>query len=116
MTALQCFQESSRVSVEKEDGETRNRWVVVRQFDILSCSHSTTRQRLVGIAALTGVVTSDALYHSASEFAKQVSILIPGLLLTLYEADLDMVKVEYVHYPSCLAEPFLMFFPSERRS
>lgn len=52
------------------------------------------RQRLVGIAALTGVVTSDALYHSTSEFPKQISIIIPGLLTTLYEADLEVVKVE----------------------
>ena len=52
------------------------------------------RQRLVGIAALTGVVTSDVLYHSTSEFPRQVSIIIPGLFRTLYEADLEVVKVE----------------------
>jgi hypothetical protein len=64
------------------------------RLTVIPCSHFKIRQRLVGIAALTGVVTSDALYHSASEFVKQVFIVIPGLLLTLYEADLDTVKVE----------------------
>jgi len=52
------------------------------------------RQRLVGIAALTGVVTSDALYHPTSEFSSQISIIIPGLLFTLQEADLEVVKKE----------------------
>jgi hypothetical protein len=52
------------------------------------------RQRLVGIAALTGVVTSEALYHPTSEFSNQVSIIIPGLLLTLQEADVEVLKDE----------------------
>jgi hypothetical protein len=52
------------------------------------------RRRLIGIAALTGVVTSDALYHTASEFARQVLIILRGLLYSPLEADLEALKEE----------------------
>ncbi|KAF8517830.1 hypothetical protein JB92DRAFT_2904721 [Gautieria morchelliformis] len=104
MTALQCFSTTSRVATEKGDGETQN------------------RQRLVGIAAMTGTVTSDALYHSTAEFPRQVSTIIPGLLMTLCEADMDVVKVEAAiikHQPSASSAYLSEFRPrplAERRA
>jgi len=53
-----------------------------------------SRRRLIGIAVLTSVVTSDVLYHATSEFASQVSTIIPGILYTLKEADIDVLKDE----------------------
>ncbi|KAF8591435.1 hypothetical protein K439DRAFT_1380352 [Ramaria rubella] len=104
MTTLQCFSDLSKVAAEKGDSEVRN------------------RQRLVGIAALTGVVTSDALYHSTSRFSKQISIIIPGLLLTLHEADLHVVRDEAAtikHQPSASSAYLSEFRPrplAERRA
>lgn len=43
----------------------------------------TLRTRLVGLAALTGVVTSEALYHSTQQLKAQVSIFMVSLFTPL---------------------------------
>ncbi|KAH9049151.1 hypothetical protein EDB84DRAFT_1657862 [Lactarius hengduanensis] len=56
-------------------------------------SEFTNRTRLVGLAALTGVVTSEALY-SSSTFKTQVSALVPAVLSSLQEVELFMLEDE----------------------
>ena len=53
------------------------------------------RTRLVGLAALNGVVTSEALY-SSSTFKGQVSILVPAILSNLQEIELSVLEDELV--------------------
>ncbi|KAF8272538.1 hypothetical protein EI94DRAFT_1796139 [Lactarius quietus] len=53
----------------------------------------TNRTRLVGLAALTGVVTSEALY-SSSTYKSQVSVLVPAILSSLQEEELSVLEDE----------------------
>jgi protein EFR3 len=50
--------------------------------------------RLVGLAAITAAVTSDAFYSSADRFPRQVATAIPALLHSLEEADIHIVTNE----------------------
>ncbi|KAK6910623.1 hypothetical protein I203_104655 [Kwoniella mangroviensis CBS 8507] len=43
------------------------------------------RTRLLGLAGLNGAILSDSLYSSNTEFPKQISILLPPLLINLFE-------------------------------
>lgn len=50
--------------------------------------------RLVGLAALTGVVTSEALYHTSSQLRDQVAAFVPALVLPLLEVDVSTLDHE----------------------
>ncbi|KAI0701799.1 hypothetical protein BC835DRAFT_1411283 [Cytidiella melzeri] len=52
------------------------------------------RTRLVGLAALTGVVTSDALYNSTTQLKMQISTLIPALLIPLLDGEISVLDHE----------------------
>lgn len=52
--------------------------------------------RLVGLAALVGVVTSEVLYNSTSQFKVQISTLIPAFLVPLLEVDISALDNECV--------------------
>jgi hypothetical protein len=60
-----------------------------------SSSEPSRRTRLVGLAVLTSVVTSEALY-SSSTFNDQVTALVPALLSNLQEVDLSALEDESV--------------------
>ena len=62
------------------------------------------RIRLVGLAALTSVVTSEALY-SSSTFNVQVTTLIPALLSNLHEVELPALEDELVEFAFCEEPP-----------
>lgn len=64
------------------------------------------RIRLVGLAALTSVVTSEALY-SSSTFNDQVTTLIPALLSNLQEVELLALEDEYVEFALCEERPLI---------
>jgi protein EFR3 len=53
------------------------------------------RTRLVGLAAINGVVTSEALY-SSSTFKDQVATLVPATLSNLQEIELSVLEDELV--------------------
>ncbi|PSS05382.1 hypothetical protein PHLCEN_2v3871 [Hermanssonia centrifuga] len=83
MSCLQVFSHMGRV--DGEDSEVRN------------------RTRLVGLATLTGVVTSEALYHSPTQFKAQVTTLIPALVVPLLEVEvlsLDHEAAEVKEQPN----------------
>lgn len=50
--------------------------------------------RLVGLAALTGVVTSEALYNSTTQLKAQISTFMPALLIPLLETDVSTLDAE----------------------
>ena len=52
--------------------------------------------RLIGIAALTSAVSSDAFYGAPPDFTKQVGVTMPALLASLHEAGADALKTECV--------------------
>jgi hypothetical protein len=68
---------------------------------------ATHRIRLVGLAALTSVVTSEALY-SSSTFNVQVTSLIPPLLSNLQEVELPALEDELVEFALCEELPLIV--------
>lgn len=80
---------------KSEDHEERNRRALYFSLyhDVLNGIH---RTRLVGLSALTGAVTSSALYNSSAEFKTQVAIITPALLLTIQQAELSVLNDEFV--------------------
>lgn len=66
----------------------------------------TNRARLVGLAALTGVVTSEALY-SSSTFKGQVSALVPAILISLQEVELSVLEDESANLRQKPLSPYL---------
>jgi protein EFR3 len=52
------------------------------------------RTRLVGLAALTSVVTSEALYHSIPQLKVQASIFMASLVVPLLEVEVSSLNRE----------------------
>ncbi|KAI0347191.1 hypothetical protein BDW22DRAFT_1351558 [Trametopsis cervina] len=52
------------------------------------------RTRLVGLAALIGVVTSEALYNSTTQLKMQISTFIPALLIPLTDVEISVLEHE----------------------
>ncbi len=50
--------------------------------------------RLVGLAALVGVVNSEALYHSMTYFQPQVSVIMRALLVPFLQVDVPVLDHE----------------------
>jgi protein EFR3 len=50
------------------------------------------RTRLIGLAALKGVVNSEALYNDSGQFRVQVSTIIRPLLVTLLQAEIHILN------------------------
>ena len=51
----------------------------------------------MGLAALAGVVNSEVLYHTSSEFKTQVTIIVRPLLVTLLFTELSILDQAYVY-------------------
>ncbi|KAF9076803.1 hypothetical protein BDP27DRAFT_1442186 [Rhodocollybia butyracea] len=50
------------------------------------------RSRLVGLAAITGALNSEALYNDSRQFRAQISIIMRPILKTLFETDLETLN------------------------
>ncbi|KAG9015883.1 plasma membrane localization protein [Tulasnella sp. 427] len=53
-----------------------------------------SRKRLVGLAAISSAIQSDALFNTSSIFADQVRVIVGGLLRIVGQADLSMLSTE----------------------
>ncbi|KAI0053018.1 hypothetical protein FA95DRAFT_1055084 [Auriscalpium vulgare] len=77
------------------------------------------RTRLVGLAALTGAVTSEALYSSTT-FRHQVSHIVSALLINVQEVEIAVLENESVSLKQKPMSPYLEEFrtrpPVERRA
>lgn len=78
----------------KGDSENRNRCVDCVRSAAESHSLRTSRTRIVGLGALSGAVTSAALFHSPTEFQRQVDAIIPPILFNIQSHDLDRLNEE----------------------
>ena len=52
----------------------------------------------MGLAALAGVVNSEVLYHTSSEFKTQVTIIVRPLLVTLLFTELSVLDQMYAYF------------------
>ncbi|KAG1755543.1 hypothetical protein EDB19DRAFT_1891798 [Suillus lakei] len=68
------------------------RFVQLSTAEVKSVDHELrNRTRLVGLAALTGAVNSEALYCSSTQYKPQVSIISHALLFHVMNADLSVL-------------------------
>lgn len=78
------------------------------------------RARLVGLAALTGVVTSEALYHSTPHLKMQVQIFLPAFIVPLLEVDVSTLDQGVSEVKTQPNSPYISDFrsrpPMERRA
>ncbi|KIK67981.1 hypothetical protein GYMLUDRAFT_36788 [Collybiopsis luxurians FD-317 M1] len=68
------------------------------------------RSRLVGFAAITGALNSEALYNDTSQFRAQVSIIMKPILNTLLETDLDTLNKQAESVKDTPMSPYLAEF------
>ncbi|KAJ3551342.1 hypothetical protein NM688_g4760 [Phlebia brevispora] len=90
MSCLEIFSHMGKV--DGEDAEVRN------------------RTRLVGLAALTGVVTSEALYHSSTQLRAQVTTFVPAIVRPLLEVEVETLDHEAVEIKEQPSSPYLSEF------
>lgn len=79
--------------------------IVLRKFAVLATARpagqdekpdleTQNRTRLIGLAALNGVASSDAVFSSASDSRKQIDLVIPALLFNIFDGPIEALKVE----------------------
>ncbi|KIO30259.1 hypothetical protein M407DRAFT_20723 [Tulasnella calospora MUT 4182] len=100
LKALQTFAMMGVMDPQKSDDEFRS------------------RKRLVGLAAISSAVQSDALLNNASIFADQVRVIVGGLLRIIGHADLSMLSTEAtaadVYSSTTSPSPYLVEFQPQR--
>ncbi|KAG8956624.1 plasma membrane localization protein [Tulasnella sp. 424] len=77
-----------------------------------------SRKRLVGLAAISSAIQSDALFNTSSIFTDQVRVIVGGLLRIIGQADLSMLSTEAtatdVYNASSSASPYIAEFQPQR--
>jgi protein EFR3 len=92
LAVLQKFATLSTSSGKGDsDSEFLNRHVVSRVQGCGVYSYCLYRTRLVGLAALTGAISSDALYSSIESAKSQVAVIVPALLRNASQAGLILL-------------------------
>ncbi|KAG6833900.1 hypothetical protein H0H87_007911 [Tephrocybe sp. NHM501043] len=78
------------------------------------------RTRLIGFAALSGTLNSDALYYDPAQFKAQVSTIMRPILVTLFETQIDTLDEQAAAVKGAPSSPYLAEFRSrptiERRA
>ncbi|GLB33952.1 putative cellular morphogenesis-related protein [Lyophyllum shimeji] len=87
----------------------------LRWFSELSCSkaadHETRyRTRLIGFAALTGALNSEALYNDSTQFNAQVATIMRPILITLFETETEVLNVQAAAVKGPPSSPYLAEF------
>ncbi|EAU84904.2 EFR3 [Coprinopsis cinerea okayama7 len=94
---------------------TQNYLSVLRQFAELSCSKSMdsetrNRTRLIGLAAITGALNSEALYNDSRQFKAQIIVLMRPILLSLFETNLSTLDEQSTAARDTPSSPYLAEF------
>ncbi|CAE6418646.1 unnamed protein product [Rhizoctonia solani] len=79
-------------------------------------SENRNRTRIVGLGAISGAVTSAALFHSPSEFQRQVDAIIPPILFNIQSHEINRLTEEcqIIDAPNSVSSPFLTEFQPQR--
>ncbi|KAJ7283934.1 hypothetical protein C8J57DRAFT_1293970 [Mycena rebaudengoi] len=94
---------------------TRDYITLLGKFAALSCSgvsdHEVrNRTRLIGFAALTGALNSEALYNDAVQFRAQVSVMMRPILVTTFETDIESLEHQAAAVKDAPISPYLAEF------
>ena len=93
------------VAVSTDDQTGSNYLSILKKFEAFSKAtvqagekvdtEQTNRTRLVGLAALNGAASSDALFSASnSNFPRQAAILVPGICSNIFEGTMSALKLE----------------------
>ncbi len=95
MSCLQVFSSMGKIDSISLDHEIRNRYTLpdVARTEYFADAN-VSRTRLLGLAAILGVVTSEVLYYSSTQFKPQISTLVPALLIPLFNVEVPVLEEE----------------------
>ncbi|CAL1700936.1 unnamed protein product [Somion occarium] len=81
---------------------------VDRYIDSETTDHEVKhRTRLLGLTVVLGVVTSEALYHSASQFGPQISTIVPALIIPMLDVEVSILEHEAAAIKGQPLSPYL---------
>ncbi|KAJ7507965.1 hypothetical protein B0H11DRAFT_1969523 [Mycena galericulata] len=94
---------------------TRDYIFTLTKFATLSCSNARdqevrNRTRLIGFAALTGALNSEALYNDSGQFRAQVSVMMRPILVTVFQTDLHVLEHQAEVVRDAPISPYLAEF------
>ncbi|KAJ7276546.1 hypothetical protein B0H12DRAFT_1207702 [Mycena haematopus] len=94
---------------------TREYIAVLTKFSALSCSEAAdqevrNRTRLIGFAALTGALNSEALYNDSVQFRAQVSVMMRPILVTVFETSIHALEHQAEAVRDAPISPYLAEF------
>lgn len=81
-------------SSNSTDQETQNRYAGCNFLSFTKCLSN--RTRLIGLAALTAAVNSEALYNDIGHFGTQASIILRPILTVLFDTPISVLDEQYV--------------------
>ncbi|PPQ83283.1 hypothetical protein CVT25_004022 [Psilocybe cyanescens] len=94
---------------------TKDYLSILKQFASLSCSTSSdqetqNRTRLIGLAALTAALNSEALYNDIGNFGAQVSIILRPIMVILFETAISTLDDQFSAVKDTPSSPYLAEF------
>jgi protein EFR3 len=93
MSILDVFSSMSAVESKSDDHEVRNRYVGrLGYFGISWHDYNFRRTRLVGLAVLNGVASSEALFNCRNHFKDQVATVVAALMVTIFQVDIPELE------------------------
>ncbi|KAF8897677.1 hypothetical protein BD779DRAFT_1492068 [Infundibulicybe gibba] len=101
--------------VGTDSNMTRDYISALRHFSSLSCCRIPdlevkNRTRLIGFAAITGALNSEALYNDSQQFREQVSIIMRPILATLLQTTLPVLNEQAAAVRETPRSPYLAEF------
>ncbi|KAK2466322.1 hypothetical protein APHAL10511_001964 [Amanita phalloides] len=101
--------------IDVDETLTKDYISVLRRFADLSYNDAKdqelrNRTRLVGVAALTGAVNSEAMYHNASRFGAQISIMMKPILGVILHEALHRLDEQATDIKESPTSPYLAEF------
>ena len=93
MSILDVFSTMSTIESKSDDHEVRNRHVGLPGYFWNPCRNChTCRTRLVGLAVLDSVASSEALFNCRNHFKDQVTSIVTALMVTVFQVDIPELE------------------------
>ncbi|KAJ7178993.1 hypothetical protein C8R46DRAFT_986524 [Mycena filopes] len=101
--------------VGADSSMTRDYIAALKKFASLSCSDARdqevqNRTRLIGFAALTGALNSEALYNDSVQFRAQVSVMMRPILVTVFQTPIHTLDHQAEAVKDAPISPYLAEF------
>ncbi|KAF7332022.1 Cellular morphogenesis-related protein [Mycena kentingensis (nom. inval.)] len=113
LTAWTTFTDGHLIGADSS--MTREYITVLKRFASLSCSgivdeEVRNRTRLIGFAAITGALNSEALYNDSVQFKAQVSVIMKPILVTVFQTEIDVLVHQAEAVKDAPISPYLAEF------